>query len=85
MSVSYDAENTKQIAYATQGHHSKKTFHPNQPGIEPWMRETLLAIQRSLNALAETQVEIARQVERNTARIERIERFLQANSGRSNS
>jgi hypothetical protein len=67
------AEQSRNVARRVQGHHSSKTYNPNQPGIDPWMRDTLLAMQDALNSITETQLAIAEQVDENTSRLRRIE------------
>lgn len=49
--------------------HSGRTFHAGDPKIDPWMRDVLVSLQTTLNLLAT-------QLDENTQRIDRIERFL---------
>jgi hypothetical protein len=70
------AETTQANVKRVHGHHSAKTYYPDQPGIEPWMRDTLVALQVAINSLAETQVAIAEQVDKNTTRLRRLEQQI---------
>lgn len=49
--------------------HSKYTFNPGHPEIQPWMRDVLISLQSTLNLLA-------KQLDDNTERLDRIERHL---------
>ncbi|MFF1574129.1 hypothetical protein ACFVWR_15410 [Leifsonia sp. NPDC058292] len=72
------ADSSVQAVAAFHSFHSGKTWHPNQPGIEPWLRDSLVSLQGALQTIAQTQVKIAEQVDRNTDRLDRIERYLQS-------
>lgn len=50
--------------------HSKRTYDAGHPEIDPWMRDVLVSLQSTLNLLA-------KQLDDNTARIQRLERHLQ--------
>lgn len=64
----------KENAAAFQTWHSRRTYSPGNPQIDPWMRDVLLSLQMTLNLLA-------KQIDENTARIRRIETHL-GRSGR---
>jgi hypothetical protein len=68
------AQSSQQAVGAFHTHHSKMTWNAGTPGIEPWLRDTLVSLQMALNQLADTQVEIARQVDQDAERIARLER-----------
>ena len=72
MSLSSDAEDFKRSVRAFHSHHANKTFYPGKPGIEPWLRDTLVALQNSLDNLAELELKMAQQIDTNTANILRI-------------
>jgi hypothetical protein len=78
-SLKSDAENAKNAVAAFHTHHSGKTFYAGQPGIEPWLRDTLVSLQHTLNVMSETQVKIAEQVDRNTATLRQVVNHLNAN------
>jgi hypothetical protein len=77
--VSYlkqDAEGSVQAVNAFHTHHSKMTWNAGMPGIDPWLRNTLVALQGTLQTMAAAQVKIAEQVDRNSERLTRIEQHL---------
>jgi hypothetical protein len=49
--------------------HAPRTYNPGHSEIDPWMRDVLISLQNTLNLLA-------KQLDENTDRIERIERHL---------
>lgn len=49
--------------------HSGRTFNSGHPEIDPWMRDVLVSLQSTLNILA-------KQIDSNTDRLERIEAHL---------
>lgn len=59
----------KKTVAAFHTSHSSRSYSPGHPEIDPWMRDVLLALQSTLNLLAE-------QIDENTRRIDRIETFL---------
>jgi hypothetical protein len=61
----------KENVAAFQTWHSSRTYNPGHPEIDPWMRDVLLSLQSTLNQLAE-------QMDSNTERLDRIERFLRS-------
>lgn len=65
-SLKREAERSVQAVKAFHTHHSGKTFYAGQPGIEPWLRDTLVSLQDTLNTIAATQVKIAGQLDRTT-------------------
>lgn len=75
-SASSKASSARDAVGAFQTYHSAKTYNPGTPGIEPWMRETLLALQRALNQIADAQVAAAQELEQQGTRLARIERHL---------
>lgn len=46
--------------------HSSRTWSSGHPQIDPWMRDVLVSLQNTLNLLA-------KQIDENTERIERLE------------
>lgn len=71
-----EAENAKNAVAAFHTWHSGKTFHAGQPGIEPWLRDTLVSLQSTLNTMADTQLKIAAQVDRNTETLRQVVNHL---------
>lgn len=69
-------DNVANAVAAFHTHHSGKTFYAGQPGIEPWLRDTLVSLQHTLNVMAATQVKIAEQVDRNTAVLQQVVNHL---------
>lgn len=67
-----EAENAKNAVSAFHTFHSGKTFYAGQPGIEPWLRDTLVSLQNTLNTMAATQLQIAEQVDRNTETLRQV-------------
>jgi hypothetical protein len=61
----------REQAAAFQRWHQARTWEPDHPEIDPWLRGVLLALQVALNDLAE-------QIDANTARLERLERQFDA-------
>jgi len=48
------------------------TWNAGTPGIDPWLRDTLVSLQYTLNKLAELEIKIARQMDLNTENINRV-------------
>ena len=71
-----DAEQSVQAVSAFHTWHSKMTWNPGQPGIEPWLRDTLVSLQGTLNTIAQTQLKIADQVDQNTRLLAQIAHHL---------
>ena len=71
-----DAENSVQAVNAFHTWHSKMTYNEGQPGIDPWLRDTLVSLQGTLQTITNTQLAISKQVDENTDRLSRIERHL---------
>ncbi|HWK19780.1 MAG TPA: hypothetical protein VNR37_03295 [Microbacteriaceae bacterium] len=65
------ASSAKENVAAFHTWHSGRTYSPGHPQIDPWMRDVLVSLQSTLNLLAE-------QIDKNSERIARIERFLQS-------
>lgn len=72
MSLHREAEDFKQAVGAFHTHHSKMTWNAGTPGIDPWLRDTLVSLQYTLNKLAELEIKIARQMDLNTENINRV-------------
>lgn len=49
--------------------HSGRTFTSGHPGVDPWMRDVLVSLQNTLNLLA-------KQIDENTERLDRLESRL---------
>lgn len=49
--------------------HQSRTWNAGHPDLDPWMRDVLLSLQNTLNLLA-------KQLDENTQRIDRIENHL---------
>lgn len=71
-----EAEKSVQAVQALHTHHSKMTWNAGTPGIDPWLRDTLVSLQGALNTIAATQVKIAAQVDRNSDVISEIANHL---------
>ena len=71
-----DAEQSVQAVNAFQSWHSKMTWNAGQPGIEPWLRDTLVSLQNTLNTVAQTQLKIADQVDENARLLAQIAHHL---------
>ncbi|WP_136642857.1 hypothetical protein [Subtercola vilae] len=56
--------------------HSIRTYNPNQPGIDPWMRDVLVSLQGTLQVLAQTQNALAEESDRQSSRLDQIERWV---------
>jgi len=63
------ADSAYQNVQAFHTWHSSRTFHPGHAQIDPWMRDVLVSLQSTLNLLA-------KQIDENTQRIDRIEARL---------
>lgn len=77
MYLQSDAENAKNAVLAFHTHHSKMTFNPGVPGIAPWLRDTLVSLQHTLQVMAETQIKIAKQTDQNTEVLRQVTRYLE--------
>ncbi len=49
--------------------HTARTFHPDNPRLDPWLREVVMALQECLDAHA-------KQLDDTTRRLDRIEQIL---------
>lgn len=58
-----------QAAQAFHTWHSPRTYNPGHPQMDPWMRDVLVNLQACLYTMS-------KQIDQNTERIDRIERFL---------
>lgn len=76
MSLRSEAENSVNAVAAFHTHHSRMTWNAGTPGIDPWLRDTLVSLQGTLQTLANTQLQIAAQVDSNTAAIRQIANHL---------
>ncbi|WP_354169794.1 hypothetical protein [Arthrobacter sp. UYEF36] len=71
-----EAENAVNAVGAFHTFHSGKTFYAGQPGIEPWLRDTLVSLQNTLNTIASTQLKIAEQLDRTTEVVDNVVNHL---------
>lgn len=76
MSLRSEAEKSVKAVAAFHTHHSRMTWTAGTPGIDPWLRDTLVSLQGTLQTLANTQLQIATQVDSNTATIRQIANHL---------
>lgn len=67
-----DAQQSVQAVAAFHTHHSGKTYYAGQPGIEPWLRDTLVSLQDTLNTIAATQLKIAEQLDRTSNVVDNV-------------
>lgn len=74
--LSRDAEQAKQMAYGVNSHHSNKTYHAGNPEIQRWLRDTLIANDVALRALADVQVKIAKELDAQSSRLADLENYL---------
>lgn len=56
--------------------HQPKTWNAGTPGIDPWLRDSLVALQTALYKLSEVQMATAKQVDENTENINRVFRYI---------
>lgn len=59
----------KNAAAAFHTWHSNRTYYPDQPGIDPWMRDVLVNLQRLLNTMAAKIDQQDRQIQELQSRI----------------
>lgn len=57
---------------AFSGTHSGRTYNAGNPAIDPWLRNVLVQLQATLNALGEQQKNLARQVDQNTEHLQLV-------------
>ena len=63
------ADSAAQNVAAFHTWHSSRTYSAGHPQLDPWMRDVLISLQSTLNLLA-------KQIDENTRRIDRIEQHL---------
>jgi hypothetical protein len=74
--IEREATSAKAAVVNFHNHHSRLTWNAGTPGIEPWLRDTLVALQEALYKVADVQIKLAKQVDVNAENIDRIIAYI---------